>query len=91
MQQLQNKKLQTIIRVKNGRSMKQKDVILRSYLSDSERYADLWNAYLGKEMFEAQELEVMDAVGIQKGDRGVLGWNKKFKRTFKTRELSRRI
>ena len=52
--------------------MKQKDVILRAYLSDSERYADLWNAYLGKEMFEAQELEVMDAVGIQKGDRGAL-------------------
>lgn len=47
--------------------MKQKDVILRAYLSDSERYADLWNAYLGKEMFEAQELEVMDAVGIQRG------------------------
>lgn len=73
MQQLQNKKLQTIIRVKNGRSMKQKDVILRAYLSDSERYADLWNAYLRKEMFEAQELEVMDAVGIQRGDRGARG------------------
>lgn len=46
--------------------MKQKDVILRAYLSDSERYADLWNAYLGKEMFEAQEFEVLDTVGIQK-------------------------
>lgn len=49
--------------------MKQKDVILRAYLSDSERYADLWNAYLGKEMFEAQKFEVMDAVGIQKEGR----------------------
>ena len=69
--------------------MKQKDVILRAYLSDSERYADLWNAYLGKEMFEAQELEVMDAVGIQKrrGDGGALGWNKKFKRTFRNKEF----
>lgn len=48
--------------------MKQKDVLLARYLSDSERYADLWNAFLGTKFISSKELEILEPKGIQKNN-----------------------
>ena len=44
--------------------------MLARYLSDERRYADLWNGFLGESFIEAEALEVMEPVGIQKNGSG---------------------
>lgn len=50
--------------------MKQKDVLLSRYLSDNRRYADLWNGFFREDFIEADALEVMNPVGVQKNGSG---------------------
>lgn len=53
--------------------MGKQDLLLKSYLEDSRRYADLWNGSLfqGRQLVKAEELEEINPV-LYKSDGGVL-------------------
>lgn len=50
--------------------MGKKNAIIRKYLSDNERFADLWNGYCGKQLLEADKLMNLEPHGIRKTERG---------------------
>ena len=50
--------------------MGKKNAIIRKFLSDNERFADLWNGYCGKQLLEADKLTNLEPHGIRKIERG---------------------
>lgn len=53
--------------------MGKKDILLKSYLEDARRYADLWNGsvFCGRQMVKAEELEVISPV-FSKAEGGIV-------------------
>ena len=49
--------------------MGKKDILLKSYLEDARRYADLWNGgvFCGRQMVKAEELEIISPVFSKAG------------------------
>lgn len=46
--------------------MKRRNVSVKKFLSKEERFADLWNGFLGRSLLEADKLENLECHGIRK-------------------------
>lgn len=47
-----------------------KDVLLKQYLGDNRRFADLWNGFAGEELMRAGELETLGETGLSRDGEG---------------------